>query len=146
MNHAKFSKLVEQKRGKKISMSVWIIVTLVIVTWLFFTFYDGGFQFKEEDRLDSLTLWIFAPFLIVASLISLAAKSWGAFVSTVLFCCCLIYPPIEGFILFLNAKIDEPTEELIIRIKRYFIKLTYAANTDGPPLPIFLFWRNSVPT
>jgi|GEM_PF-3641879 len=113
MKHAKLSKPVEQKKDKKISISVWIMVILVIVTWLFFTFYDGGFQFREENRLDSITLWVFAPFLTLASLISLTAKSWSAFVSTVLFCCCLIYPPMEGLILFLNARIGEPTDELI---------------------------------
>jgi hypothetical protein len=113
MKHTSVSKPVEEKKDRKISISVWIAVIAVMVIWLFFAFYDGGFQFKEEDRLNSITLWIFTPFLILASLISLTAKSWGAFVSTIIFCCCLIYPPMEGFILFLNAKIGEPTDEFI---------------------------------
>ncbi len=98
---------------KRTRVAALVLVILIVLSWLFFTFYDGEFMFKEEGQLDTITYFIFIPLLVVVAIGALAAKSFKALISAIIVCCLLVYPPLEGIIMFMNVKIGEQIEETV---------------------------------
>jgi len=89
------------------------LLALLALFLLYLFFFEEGFRFREEDRLDKVVNYVFIPILVAAILLSLAAKSLGAVITAILVCSIIVYPMMESVVMFFNVHIGPQTEELI---------------------------------